>query len=128
MTWKRVATAVVLIPAVIGLVLGGPMAWVAVAMAGVMLLVLFEFFGLGDAVGHRAYKFWTAACACLLVFAQYLEALDYAHSLGDGLSPHRIIGRFAVSGPTVADVLFIFLMGVAVLTLATRRPLVEALP
>src|SRR6202008_2147398 len=51
-----------------------------------------------------------------------------AHSLGDGLSLHRMIGHFAVAGPTVADVLFIFLMGVAVLTLATRRPLVEALP
>ena len=128
MTWKRVATAVVLIPAVIGLVLGAPTAWVAVAMAGVMMLSLFEFFALGDAIGHRAYKFWTSVCACLLVFSQYLAAMDYAHSLGDGLSPHRIIGRFAVLGPTVADVLFIFLMGVAVLTLATRRPLVEALP
>jgi len=128
MTWKRVATAVVLIPAVVGLVLGAPTAWVAVATAGVMLLALFEFFALGEAMGHRAYKFWTAACACWLVFAQYLAAMDYAHSLGDGLSLHRIIGRFAVSGPTVADILFIFLMGVAVLTLATRRRLVEALP
>jgi phosphatidate cytidylyltransferase len=128
MTWKRVATAVVLIPAVIGLVLEAPTAWVAVAMAGVMLLSLFEFFALGDAIGHRAYKIWTAVCACLLVFSQYLAAMDYAHSLGDGLSLHRMIGRFAVAGPTVADVLFIFLMGVAVLTLATRRPLVEALP
>jgi len=128
MTWKRVATAVVLIPVVIGLVLGAPTAWVAVAMAGVMLLSLFEFFALGDAIGHRAYKFWTAVCACLLVFSQYLAAMDYAHSWGDGLSRPRIIGRFAVAGPTVADVLFIFLLGVAVLTLATRRPLVEALP
>jgi phosphatidate cytidylyltransferase len=127
MTWKRVATAVVLIPAVIGLVLGAPTAWVAVVMAGVMLLSLFEFFALGDAIGHRAYKFWTAVCACLLVFSQYLAAMDYAHSLGDGISLHRIIGRF-VAGPAVADVLFVFLMGVAVLTLATRRPLVEALP
>jgi phosphatidate cytidylyltransferase len=128
MTWKRVATAVILIPAVIGLVLGAPTAWVAVATAGVMLLALFEFFALGDAIGHRAYKFWTAACACSLMFAQYLAAMDYAHSLGDAVSLHRVIGRFAVSGPTVGDVFFVFLMGVAVLTLATRRPLVEALP
>jgi len=128
MTWKRVATAVVLIPAVVGLVLGAPTAWVAVAMAGVMLLALFEFFALGAAIGHRAYKFWTAACACGLVFAQYLAAMDYAQSPGSVLPLHRVIGRFAIPGPAVADVLFIFLMGIAVLTLATRRPLVEALP
>jgi phosphatidate cytidylyltransferase len=128
MTWKRVLTAVVLIPAVVGLVLGAPTAWVAVALAGVMLLAMFEFFVLGDAIGHRAYKFWTAACACLLVFAQYLAAMEYAHSLGSGLPLHRVIGRFAIPGPTVADVLFIFLMGIAAVTLATRRPLVEALP
>ena len=128
MTWKRVATAVVLIPLVVGLVLRAPTSCVAVAMAGVMLLALLEFFALGDAIGHRAYKFWTVACACLLVFAQYRAAMDYAHSLGDGVSPDRLIGPFAVSGPSVADVLFVFLMGVAVLTLATRRTLVEALP
>jgi phosphatidate cytidylyltransferase len=128
MTWKRVATAVVLIPAVIGLVLGVRTAWVAVAVTAVMLLALSEYFVLGDAIGHRAYKAWTAACACLLVFAQYLAAMEHAHSVGGGTSFHRIIGRFSIPGPTVADILFIFLMGMATLTLATRRPLVEALP
>ena len=128
MTWKRVGTAVVLIPAVIGLVLGVRTAWVAVAVTAVMLLALSEYFVLGDAIGHRAYKAWTAACACLLVFAQYLSAMEYAHSVGSGTSFHRIVGRFSIPGPTVADILFIFLMGMAILTLATRRPLVEALP
>jgi len=92
------------------------------------LLALFEFFALGDAIGHRAYKFWTASCACLLVFVQYLAAMEYSQSLGRGLSLHRVIGGFAIPEPGVADVLSIFLVGVAVLTLATRRPLVEALP
>ena len=128
MTWKRVATALVLIPAVIGLVLGARTAWVAVAGTVVMLLALREYFVLGDAIGHRAYKAWTAVCACLLMVAQYLAAIEYAHSVGDGTSFHRMIGRFAIPGPTVADILFIFLLGMATATLATRRPLVEALP
>lgn len=41
---------------------------------------------------------------------------------------HRVLGIFEIQGPTVADVLFLFLMGIAAVTLATRRPLVEALP
>jgi phosphatidate cytidylyltransferase len=128
MTWKRVATAAVLIPLVVALTLAAPMGGVAVAVALVVLLAMFEYFALGEAIGHRAYRFWTAGCAVMLVFAQFLAAMDEAHSLGNGLSLHREIGRFAVGAFTVADVLFIFLMGMAVLTLATRRPLVEALP
>ena len=128
MTWKRLATAVVLIPFVVGLVVAAPTSWVTITVALVVLLALFEFFALGDAIGHRAYRFWTATCAVLLVFSQYLAAMDEVHSLGNGLSLHRTIARFAVAAPSVADVFFIFLIGVMILTLATRRPLVEALP
>jgi len=128
MTWKRVATAVVLIPAVVGLVLGARTAWVGVAVTGLTLLALFEYFALGDAIGHRAYKVWTAVCACLLMYAQYLAAMEYAYSAGGATPAHRVLGLFEMQGPKVADVLFIFLMGIAVVTLATRRPLVETLP
>ncbi len=128
MTWKRVATAVVLIPIVVGLVVAAPTSWVTIAVTLVVLLAMFEFFALGDAIGHRAYRFWTASCAVLLVFSQYLAAMDEAHSLGNGLMLHRVISRLVVSTPSVADVFFIFLMGLTVLTLATRRPMVEALP
>src|ERR1700688_2509250 len=54
--------------------------------------------------------------------------MDDARSLGTGLTSHRVIARFVVAAPSVADVFFIFLIGVMILTLATRRPLVEALP
>ena len=128
MTWKRVATAVVLIPVVVALVGYAPTSWVAIALTLVILLALFEFFALGDAIGHRAYRFWTASCAVLLIFVQFLAAMDEQHSLGSGLVLHRVIGQFLVPTPTVADVLFIFLIGIMVLTLATRHPLVEALP
>ncbi len=42
MTWKRVATAVVLIPFVVGLVLWGSTAWVALVLALIIVLALFS--------------------------------------------------------------------------------------
>ncbi len=128
MTWKRVATAVVLIPLVVSLVLAAPTALVAVALALVILLAIFEYFSLGEAIGHRAYRLWTAFCAMLLVYVQYLAAMDAQHSLNDGPAIHRILGLFQLATPSAGDVLFIFLIGIAILTLTTRRPLVEALP
>ena len=53
MTAKRVATAAILIPVVVGLVLWGSTAVVALVLALVILLALFEYFSLGDAMGHR---------------------------------------------------------------------------
>src|SRR2546429_2761107 len=71
MTWKRVATAAVLIPFVVSLVVRGSTAIVALAVALGTLLALFEYFALGQAIGHRAYRFWTATCALLLIYAQW---------------------------------------------------------
>jgi len=128
MTWKRVATAVVLIPLVVGLVLAAPTALVAAALALVILLAIFEYFSLGEAIGHRAYRLWTAFCAMLLVYVQYLAPMDAQYSLNGGPAIHRVLGLFRLETPSVADVLFIFLIGITILTLTTRRPLVEALP
>jgi len=50
MTWKRVATAVVLIPFVVGLVVRGSTAIVALAVGLVTLVALFEYFALGEAI------------------------------------------------------------------------------
>ena len=128
MTWKRVATAVVLIPLVVSLVLAGSTGLVAVAVALVILLAIFEYFSLGEAIGHRAYRLWTAFCAMLLVYVQYLAALDGQHSLNDGAMVHRVLGLFEIATPSAADVLFIFLIGLTIRILTTSRPLVEALP
>jgi phosphatidate cytidylyltransferase len=128
MTWKRVATAAVLIPFVVGLVLYGTTAWVAVALAVVVMLALFEYFSLGDAIGHRAYRFWTATCALLLVYVQWLTAEEQTYRLAGGLELHRQIGRFAVGLGSTQGIFFLFVLGVAALTLWTKRPLVEALP
>ena len=128
MTWKRVLTALVLIPVVVGLVLWSPTSVVAVALALVMLLALFEFFALGDAIGHRAYRFWTGACALLLVYVQYLAAIIPTVQFANGLAIHREIGRMIGRLPDIADVFFLFFVGVALLSVWTRRVLVEALP
>jgi phosphatidate cytidylyltransferase len=128
MTWLRVATAAVLIPCVVGLVVWGSTAVVAVGLALVMLLALFEYFALGDAIGHRAYRFWTATCALGLVYVQWLAAIAPSYELAGGLTFHRMVGRIVGIIPTVQDVLFIFVLGVAAITLWTKRPMVEALP
>jgi len=128
MTWKRVATAAVLIPCVVGLVLWGSTSAMAIGLALVILLALFEYFALGDAIGHRAYRFWTATCALALVYVQWLAAIAPSYELTGGLTFHRMVGRILGNIPTVQDVFFIFVLGVAALTLWTKRPIVEALP
>jgi phosphatidate cytidylyltransferase len=128
MTWMRVATAAVLIPCVVGLVLWGSTAAMALGLALVMLIALFEYFAMGDAIGHRAYRFWTATCALALLYVQWLAAIAPSYELAGGLTVHRMIGRIVGNIPTVQDVFFIFVLGVTALTLWTKRPIVEALP
>jgi len=129
MTWKRVATAVVLVPLTVGVVLWGSTAIVAIAVALVTELALFEYFALGEAIGHRAYRFWTGTCALGLIFVQWaasstwavLTRSNYTFEVykGGHLSPIRLL---------VHDVFFVFVIGVAIITLFARRPLVEVLP
>jgi phosphatidate cytidylyltransferase len=128
MTWKRVATAAVLIPGVVGLVIWGSTAVVAIGLAVVMLLALFEFFALGEAIGHRAYRFWTAACALFLTFSQWVAATGPPDSSAYSVDRIVGIGRSVFAAPKVEDIFFVFLIGVMILTLATKRPMVEALP
>jgi phosphatidate cytidylyltransferase len=131
MTWKRVATAVVLIPFVVGLVLWGSTALVSLAVALVMLLALFEYFALGEAIGHRAYRFWTAGCALLIVYLQWLTTIINWTKMG-GFAYSRWELKLSVYMtrlfPRAEDGIFLFVLGIAVITLFTKRPLVEALP
>ncbi len=103
MTWKRVVTAAVLIPFAVGIVLWGSTAIVALAVALVTLLALFEYFALGEAIGHRAYRFWTATCALVLIYSQWQGNAEHGYVLG-------------------------LVLGIAILTLFTKRPMVEGLP
>jgi phosphatidate cytidylyltransferase len=128
MTWKRVATAAVLIPFVVGIVLWGSTAVMALAVALVTLLALFEYFALGEAIGHRAYRFWTASCALLLIYVQWLMGDIPAYKLSGGLVAYQRSWYFARGIPSLEAVFFLFVLGIAAVTLFTKRPLVEALP
>jgi phosphatidate cytidylyltransferase len=128
MTWKRVATAVVLIPFVVGIVLKASTGVFSIALALIVLLSLFEYFTLGDAIGHRAYRYWTATCALVLVYVQWLIAAapHIVHSDYELIDFNFF--RFLGGLPEAQDVFFLFVLGVAAITLATKRPLVETLP
>jgi phosphatidate cytidylyltransferase len=128
MTWKRVLTAAVLIPVVVALVLKASTGILAIAVAMVMLLALFEFFALGDAIGHRAYKFWTGSCALLLIYLQWRAAELESYELAGGLTAYHKIPWFSGGLLSLEFAFFIFVLGVAAITLFTKRPLVESLP
>jgi phosphatidate cytidylyltransferase len=128
MTWKRVATAAVLIPFVIAIVLFTPTYVVAIATAAITILALHEYFALGDAIGHRAYRLWTISCALLLAYVQ-LNAIPFKSS------GKPVLDVLFGSDPFHCDeapysflTLLVFVLGIASLTLWTRRPLVESLP
>jgi phosphatidate cytidylyltransferase len=127
MTWKRVATAVVLIPFVVGLVLYASTAVVAVALAAVIALAMIEYFALGDAIGHRAYRVWTLLCAFLLVYTQWrsIVGMDVTIRVFNVTPLRHDIERYA--GGLNNEIFLLFVLGIAVLTLATKRPLVESL-
>jgi phosphatidate cytidylyltransferase len=127
-TWKRVATAAVLIPVVVALVLYASTAIVAIAVALVTLLSLFEYFALGDAIGHRGYRIWTATCSLLLVFVQWLPSVILANDFGGYRVPPRLVWLFSRTFPSPTEVLFIFTLGATAIVLGSKRPMVETLP
>ena len=129
MTWKRVLTALFLIPIVVGLVLFTPTWVVAIATAVVTILALWEYFALGDAIGHRAYRLWTIFCALLLIFSQWFPTLFIDGGVAIGIRVlNSAVHPLDLSLLSPVNPFFLFVLGLTVLTLWTRRPLVEALP
>jgi len=135
MTWKRVATALVLIPVVVGLVLFTPTWVVAIAAAVVTVLALWEYFALGEAIGHRAYRIWTILCSLVLVTQQalatpvfgFLGVQDASRVTSNTVpSVESMPWIFTVTFPTT--LFFLFVLGLTLLTLFTKRALVETLP
>jgi phosphatidate cytidylyltransferase len=124
MTWKRVVTAVVLMPVVIVLVLWGSTTVVAVAVAALTAVALWEYFGLGEAIGHRGYQVWTVICAVLLIYVQWMAAYD--NRVTDRV--HFLSGHPLGELPSALWVFFLFVLGLAMCTLWTKHALVEALP
>lgn len=125
MTGQRILTAAVLIPLVVGAVLYGNTPLVAVLVALVMLLALYEFFVLGEEAGMPGHALWTSFCALLLLAAQYLETRQEAHALAGGWTLLR-------GGVAFADLLpmslVLFALGVAVLSAAQDEEVNAILP
>jgi|SRR5579871_1479388 len=120
MTGTRVLTAVVLIPLVVGLVLFAPTWVVALATAAITILALWEYFALGNAMGHRGYRLWTAFCTLLLI----VEQSDLLRHRAD--APGVFLTMVFQGGWSL--VFFIFVLGIVALTLWGNRAQVEALP
>jgi phosphatidate cytidylyltransferase len=126
MTLTRVLTALVLMPVAIAIVLFTPTWTVAIAVAVLTVLALWEYFALGDAIGHRAYRHWTVFCALLIIYVQW-DATPNVGQFGSYIPFGS--DRFPRNEtPHAFLVFFLFVLGLTVLTLFTRRPLVESLP
>src|SRR5947209_8798490 len=122
MTWKRVVTAAVLIPFVVGLVLWGSTGILALGVALVVMLAMFEYFALGEAIGHRAYRFWTATCALLIIYLQWLTTVINWTKMG-GFAYAQWELRLGVYltrlFPPAEAGIFLFVLGIPVITLFT---------
>jgi phosphatidate cytidylyltransferase len=128
MTWTRVLTALVLMPVAIAIVLFAPTWGVAIALAVLTVLALWEYFALGEAIGHRAYRLWTCFCALALIFHQLLDVFNYRYIEPRGATTVSIGSHAVLYPPSISWPLFLFVVGTTVITLFTRRPLVETLP
>lgn len=124
MIWTRIATAAVLIPAVVAIVWWGPTGLVAALAALVTGLALFEFFALAERAGLRAYRLWVLACSATVFFAQWAAVQAHSWPLGRDRSLTLFSPAWAVP---LELVLFIFVAGLAVILFASRRPLAAAL-
>ena len=129
MTLTRVLTAVVLIPAVVGIVWWGSTGLVAACAGLVTLLALLEFFSLGARAGLDGYRLWTGFCALAVLFAQWSAAGMESWNLGrTGLLMIRTGGVGRPLEVPLDGVLLMFVVGAAAIALGSRGPLSEVLP
>jgi phosphatidate cytidylyltransferase len=128
MTWKRVLTAAVLIPVVVWIVLRGSTAVVALGVAIFTVLALLEYFSLGEAIGHRAHRAWTIFCALVILFLAWLPTVVRPGDFGGYSVPAGLQWMVAQIFPRAEEGIFLFVIGIAVITMFSKRPLVETLP
>ncbi len=124
MTFTRVLTAALLIPAVVAIVWFAPTSVVAVAAAAVMLLALLELFSLGDRVGLHGHRIWTGLCALAVFFVQWLTSAEQSFSLAGG---ERLFRASDATGSTSIEwILVVFVLGSTAIVLFGRQPVVES--
>jgi phosphatidate cytidylyltransferase len=120
-TQLRILTAVILMPAVAATIWWSSTWLVAGLAAIVSVFALREFFALGERLGFRAYRLWTCLAAVGIFAEQCYEARAASISMGGDLFSYR--GEF--SRLSLAIVLVLFVIGAAIIALASRRPPVE---
>lgn len=128
MTLARVLTAAVLVPAIVAVVWWGSTGLVAAMTGLVTLLALLEFFTLGERAGLFGYRTWTGVCAMGLLIAQLALPREVLVSYGTGW---QLLRHNALTTGTLFPldlVLLVFVLGAAVLALASGRALAEVLP
>jgi len=122
-TGVRVLTAAILIPLVIALIWWGPTSLVAGAAAIVAVIALLEFFSMAALAGVQAYRVWTCLAAVAIAAQQWSASRAASNMrLGDLLYQAR------TPKVTVELVLFGFVVGVAAIAIASRKPMAEVLP
>jgi phosphatidate cytidylyltransferase len=124
MTFTRILTAALLIPAVVAIVWLAPTSVVAVAAAAVMLLALLELFSLGDRVGLHGHRIWTGLCALAVFFTQWLTSVQPSFSLAGGERLSRISDTFGST--SIEWILVVFVLGATAIVLFGRQPVVES--
>ncbi|MBZ5662081.1 MAG: phosphatidate cytidylyltransferase [Acidobacteriia bacterium] len=121
-TTLRVLTASILIPLVVAAVWWAPTWLVAAIAALVAVAALTEFFDMGARLGFQAYRIWTCLAALGILAEQWVASQAASISnLGDLLYQARSPRL------TLDLVLFLFLLGLAIIVLGSRRPLAESL-
>ncbi|HEV2385998.1 MAG TPA: phosphatidate cytidylyltransferase [Candidatus Acidoferrales bacterium] len=116
MFWKRAVTAAVLIPAVIAMVLLGPLWLVAGAAGAVVLLALLEFFRLGDRAGLVGFVPWTTLCSLIVVYAQWTATVATSEA-----SKGTALDFPATTPGGLEAVLVLFILGLGVAASLSRR-------
>jgi phosphatidate cytidylyltransferase len=119
-TQARLLTAAVLIPLAVVAVWFGPNWLVAALAASIAVAALLEFFAMAARVGLPAYRFWSCLAA-VAIFGQqwYASRVASIARLGDLLYNARS------PQVTLEVILFGFLLGIAAIVLASRRPVSE---
>jgi phosphatidate cytidylyltransferase len=124
MTWKRLVTGAVLIPVVVAIVWWAPTELVAILALVVTGLAMFEFFALAELAGLHAYRLWTLASSLAIFFAQWAAVQGRSWMLTRDL---RLVRLAPALAPPVDLVLVIFVIGLALIVFASKRPLKTAL-
>jgi phosphatidate cytidylyltransferase len=123
-TATRIATAALLIPAVVAVVWWGSTPLVAALTGLVILVALVEFLSLGERAGLRGYRLWTTLCALAILWKQW--AATQRQELDFGRNVALIRASRAPQFP-LELVFLIFVFGAAAEIFVSRRPLADAL-